>query len=74
MSKSIVLTGGTSGIGLATLKSLNEQGHSVILVVRDQEKAKRVLVVASGGGHWQQLMLMRDAWAGLDATYATESH
>ena len=32
---------------------------------------KRILAVASGGGHWQQLMLMRDAFAGHDVTYAT---
>lgn len=33
--------------------------------------AKRILAIASGGGHWQQLMLMRPALAGHDVTYAT---
>ena len=33
--------------------------------------AKRILAIASGGGHWQQLMLMRPAFTELDVTYAT---
>ena len=33
--------------------------------------SKRILAIASGGGHWQQLMLMRDAFAGHQVTYAT---
>ncbi len=32
---------------------------------------KRLLAIASGGGHWQQLMLMRPAFEGLEVTYAT---
>ena len=32
---------------------------------------KRLLAVASGGGHWQQLMLMRPAFEGAEVTYAT---
>lgn len=32
---------------------------------------RRLLAIASGGGHWQQLMLMRPAFAGLEVTYAT---
>lgn len=32
---------------------------------------ERVLAIASGGGHWQQLMLMRPAFDGPDTTYAT---
>ncbi|MEL6533628.1 MAG: UDP-N-acetylglucosamine--LPS N-acetylglucosamine transferase [Pseudomonadota bacterium] len=32
---------------------------------------RRLLAVASGGGHWQQLMLMRPAFTGLEVTYAT---
>lgn len=32
---------------------------------------KRLLAIASGGGHWQQLMLMRPAFDGLEVTYAT---
>ena len=32
---------------------------------------RRILAVASGGGHWQQLMLMRPAFEGHDALYLT---
>lgn len=32
---------------------------------------RRVLAVASGGGHWQQLMLMRPAFAGAETLYVT---
>ena len=33
--------------------------------------AKRILAIASGGGHWQQLMEMRPAFAHHAVTYAT---
>lgn len=32
---------------------------------------RRILAVASGGGHWQQLMLVREAFADHDAHFAT---
>lgn len=32
---------------------------------------KRVLAVASGGGHWQQLQLMRDGFTHCDTLYLT---
>jgi len=32
---------------------------------------KRVLAIASGGGHWQQLMLMRPAFEGQDVLFVT---
>ncbi len=32
---------------------------------------KRVLAIASGGGHWQQLMMMRPAFAGARTLYLT---
>lgn len=32
---------------------------------------KRILAIASGGGHWQQLMLMRDGFSHHDVTYVT---
>lgn len=32
---------------------------------------KRILAIASGGGHWQQLMLMRPAFDQHDVTFAT---
>lgn len=31
----------------------------------------KLLVVASGGGHWEQLMLLRPAFADADVTYVT---
>jgi len=36
-----------------------------------QVAAPRVLAVASGGGHWVQLLRMRPAWSGCDTAYAT---
>jgi hypothetical protein len=33
--------------------------------------SKRILAVASGGGHWQQLMLMRPAFEGHEILYLT---
>lgn len=32
---------------------------------------KRVLAVASAGGHWEQLLLLRDAFEGCEVTYMT---
>ena len=40
--KVVVLTGGTSGVGLAALKELAKGGATVILVSRNLEKAKQV--------------------------------
>jgi len=34
-----------------------------------QRKAVRILAVASGGGHWVQLMQLRTAWSGADIAY-----
>ena len=31
----------------------------------------RVLLVASGGGHWVELLRLRDAWRGKDVAYVT---
>jgi UDP-N-acetylglucosamine:LPS N-acetylglucosamine transferase len=36
-----------------------------------REDAVRVLAVASGGGHWVQLMRLRPAWRGCDVAYLT---
>lgn len=33
--------------------------------------SRRVLAIATGGGHWQQLMLMRPAFEGTQAIYLT---
>jgi hypothetical protein len=37
----------------------------------DSLRQRRVLAIASGGGHWEQLMLLRGAFVGADVTYAT---
>jgi UDP-N-acetylglucosamine:LPS N-acetylglucosamine transferase len=33
--------------------------------------ARRILLVASGGGHWVQLLRLREAWQGQDVAYVT---
>lgn len=35
------------------------------------EKPPRVLAIASGGGHWVQLLRLRPAWEGATVTYAS---
>jgi UDP-N-acetylglucosamine:LPS N-acetylglucosamine transferase len=38
---------------------------------RNSNGRLRVLAIASGGGHWVQLLRMRPAWDGCDVAYAT---
>ncbi|MBM7417383.1 MULTISPECIES: SDR family NAD(P)-dependent oxidoreductase [Nocardiaceae] len=49
--KSAVITGATSGLGLATLQAMTREGASVIAVGRDRERGQRAVdaVVADGG-------------------------
>lgn len=35
------------------------------------DKPKKILAIASGGGHWQQLMLLRPAFEGHDVHFLT---
>ena len=35
------------------------------------KRSVRILAIASGGGHWTQLLRMRPAWEGCDVAYAT---
>lgn len=35
------------------------------------EKKKRVLAISSSGGHWHQLLMLKDAFDGCDVFYAT---
>jgi len=37
-------------------------------------RKKRVLAVASGGGHWEQMQMLRDAFEGCDVAYMTTMH
>lgn len=48
---------------------MNIEGNSQ--AARNARAPVRVLVVASGGGHWVQLLRMRPAWEGCDVAYAT---
>ena len=41
--KTIVISGGTSGIGLATARILVAQGHNVILLGRSVEKGEKAV-------------------------------
>lgn len=46
--------------------------RQIIINVHDWEKMmKRILAVSSSGGHWQNLMGIRDAFAGCEVEYAT---
>ena len=40
----------------------------------DEGKVRKVLAIASGGGHWVQLYRMRPAWDGCALTYASTMH
>jgi NAD(P)-dependent dehydrogenase (short-subunit alcohol dehydrogenase family) len=48
MRKVILVTGGNRGIGLQICKELADQGHSVIMGSRDEEKAKEIAAHAKG--------------------------
>lgn len=41
------------------------------LVETDAPRRRRVLAVASVGGHWEQMLLLRGAFEGMDVTYVT---
>ena len=43
----------------------------MLTLSRSNSPRRRVLAVASGGGHWVQLMRLRPAFEGTDIHYAT---
>lgn len=40
-------------------------------MTKPNPKPKKILAIASGGGHWIQLLRLRPAWSGLQVTYVT---
>ena len=40
-------------------------------MLNTKPRQRRILAVASGGGHWIQLLRLRPAFSGLNVTYAT---
>lgn len=47
-AKTIIITGGSSGIGAATAKLLTENGYRCLLIGRDQEKLQAAAAAAPG--------------------------
>lgn len=39
--------------------------------INPSSRAVRVLAISSGGGHWEQLMMLRNAFTDCDASFAT---
>jgi NAD(P)-dependent dehydrogenase (short-subunit alcohol dehydrogenase family) len=76
--KSVVVTGATSGIGLATALDLAAHGFHVIATARTPEKAEKVTAMAAERGHRLSTVLLdvtdtlscQDAMAEIDALTA----
>jgi len=78
-AKTILLTGATDGIGLATAKMLLEQGHTVLLHGRNAAKLDTVvndLSTLSGGGHIESYLADLSNMADVEALAkaVTEKH
>ena len=41
------------------------------VTLRRRKRSPRILLVASGGGHWVELLRLRAAWEGKDVAYVT---
>ena len=50
-SKTIVITGGSDGIGAAAARQLKRAGHNVVLVGRNQEKTERLAALLQAPYH-----------------------
>jgi NAD(P)-dependent dehydrogenase (short-subunit alcohol dehydrogenase family) len=49
--KTVVITGGTSGIGEVAAETLARKGARIVLVARDKIRSKRLRTVAPGVAH-----------------------
>jgi len=47
--------------------------ESGIIEHAGRRRARKILAVASGGGHWEQMMLLRDTLERFDVTFVTTS-
>jgi len=63
----------TTGCGRSCDRHVLSSGAKGLVDVCDDMDAGRVrvLAIASGGGHWIQLLRLRPAWEGCDVAYAT---
>lgn len=62
----------TEGIlGLAAEKGYRIRTLGEVLAQDRAPRARRVMAVASGGGHWVQLSRLRPAWDGCEVIYVT---
>jgi len=77
-TKTIIITGGTSGIGLAAARALSARGHRLILIGRSAERGHRAissLATSAAGAHRlivADLLLMSGVRAVIENLEATE--
>lgn len=50
-NQTVLITGGSSGIGLATAQRISAEGGRIVLIARDAEKLKTALAGLPGTGH-----------------------
>jgi NAD(P)-dependent dehydrogenase (short-subunit alcohol dehydrogenase family) len=70
MQRTILITGSTDGIGLATAKILVAQGHDVLLHGRNQSKlesTEKMLSALQGGGHVESYLADLSRMADVEA-------
>ncbi len=67
-SKTILVTGGNAGIGLATAKALAGRGHRVIIACRNADKAKEAIRLIQDAAPNASVSFRRFDLASLDGT------